>query len=158
MVSFLDGLRTLQSRSASTKTILLSIMIWLAISGQMWCLIRAYLETFPITGVLFIVAVTVVGVAIPTPGGVGGFQFFMNLSLVNFFRSYLSGTDAASQAAGISNGAYIVSMVPVILVGLILLHREGLSLGRAAELSADQPVGTIPDEEIASSIAENPAK
>ena len=44
------------------------------------------------------------------------------------------------------------------LVGLILLHREGFSLGRAAELSADQPAGTIPDEEIASSIAENPAK
>ena len=29
-------------------------------------------------------------------------------------------------------------MGPVIIVGLILLHREGLSLGRAAELSADQ--------------------
>jgi hypothetical protein len=61
----------------------------------------------------------------------------MNLSLVNFFRPYLAGTDAASQAAGISNGAYIVSMGPVILVGLILLHREGLSLSRAAALSAD---------------------
>jgi uncharacterized protein (TIRG00374 family) len=138
VLSFLDGLRSLQSRSASTKTIVLSIMIWMAISGQLWCMIRAYLEAFPITGVLLIVAVTVVGVAIPTPGGVGGFQFFMNLSLVHFFRPYLTGTDAASQAAGISNGAYIVSMGPVILIGLILLHREGLSLSRAAALSADQ--------------------
>jgi hypothetical protein len=62
----------------------------------------------------------------------------MNLSLIHFFRPYLSGTDAGSQAAGISNGVYIVSMIPVILVGLFLLHREGLSLGRAAELSADR--------------------
>lgn len=151
LLSFLDGLRALQSRSASAKTILLSLLIWIAISGQLWCLIRAYLDTFPITGVLLIVAVTVVGVAIPTPGGVGGFQFFMNLSLVHFFRPYLTGTDAISQAAGISNGAYIVSMGPVILVGLILLHREGLSLGRVTELSADQekkiPSQIIPGEE-----------
>ena len=138
VLSFLDGLRSLQSRSASAKTIIISLLIWLCISGQLWCFLRAYLDAFPITGVLFIVAVTVVGVAIPTPGGVGGFQFFMNLSLVHFFRPYLTGPDAASQAAGISNGAYIVSMGPVIVVGLILLHREGLSLVRAAELSADQ--------------------
>ncbi len=138
VLSFLDGLRSLQSRSASAKTIILSILIWLSISGQLWCLLRAYLDTFPITGVLLILAVTVVGVAIPTPGGVGGYQFFMNLSLVHFFRPYLTGADPMSQAAGISNGAYIVSMGPVIVVGLILLHREGLSLSRAAELSADQ--------------------
>jgi uncharacterized protein (TIRG00374 family) len=135
VLGFLDGLRAMQSRSAVAKTLLLSLLIWLSISAQLWCLIRAYLGTFPITGVLLIVAVTAVGVAIPTPGGVGGFQFFMNLSLIQFFRPYLSGADAGSQAAGISNGVYIVSMVPVILVGLILLHREGLSLGRAAELS-----------------------
>lgn len=137
VLSFLDGLRSLQSRSASAKAIILSILIWLSISGQLWFLIRAYLEAFPLTGVLLIVAVTVVGVAIPTPGGVGGFQFFMNLSLVHFFQPYLTGTDAISQAAGISNGAYIISMGPVILVGLILLHREGFSLSRAAELSVD---------------------
>jgi hypothetical protein len=80
----------------------------------------------------------VVGVAIPTPGGVGGFQFFMNLSLIHFFRPYLSETGFASQAAGISNGVYLLSMGSVILVGLILLHREGLSLTRASVLSAVQ--------------------
>jgi uncharacterized protein (TIRG00374 family) len=138
LLSFLDGLRALQSRTAAVKTLLLSLLIWLAISAQLWCLVRAYLETFPITGAFLIVAVTVVGVAIPTPGGVGGFQFFMNLSLIQFFRPYLSDTHASSQAAGISNGAYIVSMVPVILVGLILLHREGLSFSRAAELSLER--------------------
>ncbi len=151
LLSFLDGLRALQSRSASAKAIILSVLIWLAISGQLWCFLRAYLDTFPITGVLLIVAVTVVGVAIPTPGGVGGFQFFMNLSLVHFFRPYLTGADPISQAAGISNGAYIVSMGPVILVGLILLHREGLSLSRAAELSAGPeekaPVPSLPGGE-----------
>jgi len=124
LFSFLDGLRAMQSRSAVVETILLSLLIWLVISTQLWCLIRAYLEVFPFAGTLLIVAVTIVGVAIPTPGGIGGFQFFMDLSLIHFFRAYLTAADPDSQAAGISNGAYVVSMVPVMLVGLVLLQRH----------------------------------
>ncbi len=138
VASFLDGLRAMQSRSAAAKTFLLSILIWLAISGQLWCLTRAYIGNFPLAGGLLIMALTVLGVAIPTPGGVGGFQFFMNLALIHFFRPDLSALDPGSQAAGIRNGVYIVSMVPVILTGLVLLHREGLSFGRAAVLSEEQ--------------------
>lgn len=134
VLSFLDGLRAMQSRTAAAKALVLSLLIWLAISAQLWCFVRAYLESFPMAGALLVMALTVLGVAIPTPGGVGGFQFFMNLTLVNFFHSYLAGADPESQAAGISNGVYVVSMIPVILAGLVLLHREGLSLGRAAEL------------------------
>jgi uncharacterized protein (TIRG00374 family) len=138
LLSFLDGLRILESRRAAVKTLILSLLIWLSISGQLYCLIRAYLPAFPLTGVLLILAVTVVGVTIPTPGGVGGYQFFMNLSLIHFFGRYLTAADPASQAAGISNGSYLVSMVPVILAGLILLHREGLSIGGAVRLSAER--------------------
>jgi len=137
VLSFLDGLRAMQSRSAAAKALLLSILIWLVISAQLWCLTRAYIVNFPLMGGLLIMALTVLGVAIPTPGGVGGFQFFMNLALVHFFRPYLSAVDPGSQAAGVSNGVYIVCMVPVILVGLVLLHREGLSFGRAAVLSEE---------------------
>ncbi len=138
VLAFLDGLRALQSGRAVAKTAVISLLIWAAISAQLWCFLRAYLEAFPLTGVLLIVAVTVVGVAVPTPGGIGGFQFFMNLSLIHFFRPYLSDAGFVSQAAGISNGSYIVSMVPVILVGLIQLHREGLSLARASALTVNQ--------------------
>jgi hypothetical protein len=102
-------------------------------------MMRAYLDSFPFVGALFLMAITVVGVAIPTPGGVGGFQFFMNLALVNFFASYLSPSDPHSQAAGISNGSYLVSMVPVILIGLVFLNREGLSFGAASRIAAQQP-------------------
>ena len=133
--SFLEGFRALQQGGALVKTLTLSLAIWLVITCQMWMMLRAYLETFPFTGALFLMCITVVGVAIPTPGGVGGFQFFMNLGLVNFFTHYLSAADPSSQAAGISNGCYLVSMVPVILVGLVFLYREGLSLGRISQLT-----------------------
>lgn len=136
VLAFVDGLRAMQSRSAAARALLLSLLIWLAISAQLWCFVRAYLESFPPAGALLIMALTVLGVMIPTPGGVGGFQFFMNIALVHFFHPYLPGADPESQAAGISNGVYLISMVPVILTGLVLLHREGLSFGRAAQLAS----------------------
>ncbi len=126
----LEGFHALKSHWAVVQVVLLSFAIWLAITTQVWLLTRAYLADFPFPGTLLLMALTVVGVSIPTPGGVGGFQFFMNLTLVNFFPSYLSVQDPHSQAAGISNGAYLVSMVPIIIVGLIFLNQEGLSLGK----------------------------
>jgi len=133
--SFLEGFRALQQGGALAWTLLLSLAIWIAITLQLWFMVQAYLAGFPFTGALFLMCITVVGVAIPTPGGVGGYQIFMNLALVNFFSEYMSASDPNSQAAGISNGCYIVSMVPVILIGVVFLYREGLSLGRISQIS-----------------------
>ncbi len=137
VVHFADGFRALHSGSAVAKAIALSIAIWLVITAQLWCFVLAYLDSFPFAGALLIMALTVIGVAIPTPGGVGGFQFFMDLALVNFFARYLSAQDPHSQAAGISNGCYVMSMVPVFVVGLWLLNREGLTFVRLSQLTRD---------------------
>jgi uncharacterized protein (TIRG00374 family) len=152
VLSFLDGFRALHSGRAVAKVLLLSVAIWLVITVQLWCLTLAYLQDFPFAGALLIMALTVIGVAIPTPGGVGGFQFFMSLALVNFFAGYLSARDPISQAAGISNGCYILIMFPVFAAGLWQLNREGLTFGRLARLtrrrdgqSADQERGNSPD-------------
>jgi glycosyltransferase 2 family protein len=134
-LSFLEGFRALHSGRAVAGVLVLSIAIWLVITAQVWCLLQAYLDGFPFTGTLLIMALTVIGVAIPTPGGVGGYQFFMDLALINFFAGYLSSRDPSSQAAGISNGCYIVSMVPVLAVGLWCLVREGITFGKLEQLA-----------------------
>ena len=141
--SFLSGFKGLQKREVLLKTMVLSLAIWVAITLQLWSLLHAYLEIFPFPGALFLMAITVVGVAIPTPGGVGGFQFFMNLGLVNFFSRYLSEMDPVSQAAGISNGCYLVSAVPVMILGLYFLNREGLTLNRLSKMEAEAGVGDV---------------
>ncbi len=138
VLAFLDGLRAMQNRSSAGKTLALSLLIWLTICAQLWCLVRAYIATFPIAGTFLILAVTVVGVSIPTPGGLGGYQYLMSIALIHFFRPFLSEFNAESQAAGISNGTYIVSTIPVILAGLILLHREGFTVSSAARLSSEE--------------------
>jgi uncharacterized protein (TIRG00374 family) len=126
---FLEGFRALESRGGIFKAALLSAAIWLCITTQLWCFTRAYLDSFPFSGSLLLMVLTVVGVAIPTPAGVGGFQFFMSIALVHLFSQYLSPNDPHSQAAGISNGTYLASMGPVLILGLVLLNYEGLSLG-----------------------------
>ena len=136
---FLDGFRGLQQGGVLFQSVLLSVAIWLVITLQLWCFMHAYLDHFPFVGSLFLMAITVVGVAIPTPGGAGGFQFFMDLALVNFFARYLSSHDPQSQAAGISNGSYLVSMIPVILTGLYFLNREGLSFSSISRLAEQKP-------------------
>ncbi len=135
VLSFVDGFRALHSGRAVAKVLVLSVAIWLAITAQLWCFTLAYLSDFPFRGTLLVMALTVIGVAIPTPGGVGGFQFFMNLALVHFFADYLSAHDPHSQAAGISNGCYILSMVPVLAVGLWFLNREGMTFGSLAQMA-----------------------
>jgi glycosyltransferase 2 family protein len=134
VLAFADGFRALHSGAKVLQVAFLSLAIWLVITAQLWSMVQAYITEFPFSGALLIMALTVVGVAIPTPGGVGGFQFFMNMALVHFFAAYLSAADPESQAAGISNGCYVASMVPVMLIGLWLLNREGLSFSRLSEL------------------------
>ena len=139
LLPFLDGFRGLQQGGVLFQSIILSAAIWLVITLQLWCFMLAYLDHFPLVGSLFLMTITVVGVAIPTPGGAGGFQFFMDLALVNFFSRYLSAADPNSQAAGISNGSYLVSMIPVILIGLYFLNREGLSFSSISRLAEEKP-------------------
>jgi glycosyltransferase 2 family protein len=151
LLHFMDGFRSLQNHRAALQVVLLSFAIWLVIFMQTWCMVLAYLETFPLAGAMLLLGLTVLGVSIPTPGGVGGYQYFMTLGLTNFFAPYLTSQDPYSQAAGISNGCYLITMLPVMVAGLIMLNKEGLSLGRASRLkessqeTAAFPVLSRPD-------------
>jgi uncharacterized protein (TIRG00374 family) len=134
MMGFLEGFRALQSHGDMLRVVLFSIAVWLCITLQTWFFVSAYIKTFPLIGATLIVVMTAVGVAIPTPAGVGGYQYFMSLALINFFGRLLSPVDPHSQAAGISNACYLISVIPIFIAGLIFLSREGLSFGRISSL------------------------
>ena len=141
--SFGEGFRALRKGGQRVEVALLSLAIWTTICLQLWFLASAYLSDFPPAGALLLAVITVVGVAIPTPAGVGGFQFSMQLALTHFFAPFLSTQDPASQAAGISNGCYLVSMVPILLLGFVLLHREGLSWSRISSIANRKPAASV---------------
>ena len=65
------------------------------------------------------------------PGMVGGFHAFYLLALHEIY-----GVDrATSVAAGIT--AHALANLPVLVLGLALLGREGLSLGRVAQVTEE---------------------
>lgn len=121
-----------------------SLVVWLLIALGFQLNNAAFGIDLPFHASFLLIAFLVVGVAIPTPGMVGGFHAFYLLALADVF-----GVERArAAAAGIV--AHALSNLPVLVLGLALLGREGLSLGRVAQVAregqAPPPEGQTPQE------------
>ena len=85
----------------------------------------------PFHACFLIIGFLTVGVAVPTPGMVGGFHEAFLLAMTQSF-----GVDkGTAAAAGITMHA--LSNLPVLVGGLLLLPGEGLTLGRVAEMTEE---------------------
>ena len=131
--SFSEGLAVLRAPAPHlAKIALQSLAVWLLIALGFHLNHLAFGIDLPFHATFLLIAFLVVGVAIPTPGMVGGFHAFYLVALNGVY-----GVDrATAAAAGIS--AHALSNLPVLVFGLALLGREGLSLGRVAEVTRDE--------------------
>jgi uncharacterized protein (TIRG00374 family) len=130
--SFSDGLAVLHAPSSHLLILLgQSVVMWLVIAAGFYCNHRAFGLDLPFHTTFFLIGFLTVGVAIPTPGMVGGFHEFYKLALVQGF-----GVDGElAVAAGIS--AHALSNLPVLVLGLLFLGREGLSMRSVANVGGD---------------------
>jgi uncharacterized protein (TIRG00374 family) len=130
--AFSSGLAVLRTPAAHLANIgLQSLAVWLLIALGFYLNHLAFRIDLPFHATFLLIAFLVVGVAIPTPGMVGGFHAFYLLALNGVF-----GVDrATAAAAGIASHA--LTNLPVLVLGLALLGREGLSLGRVAEVTEE---------------------
>jgi uncharacterized membrane protein YbhN (UPF0104 family) len=85
--------------------------------------------TFPFSASFLVTTVLVVGVAMPTPGQIGGFHAMYKIAVVTFFGA------PEATAVGAAIVLHAISFVPVTLLGLAFMAREGLSLGRMREMA-----------------------
>lgn len=127
--TFAQGLAIVRQPARFLAAIGLSLPLWLSLSLGIWLVTRAFHITMPFTGSFLIVALLVVGVAVPTPGAVGGFHYFYRLGATAFFSA------SSDRAVGAALVLHAVSFVPVAIAGLILLAQEGLSLSRLGALA-----------------------
>ena len=65
----------------------------------------------------------VVGVALPTPGGAGGFHLTYKIAVTQFL-----GADPDT-AVAVALVLHAVSFVPVTILGLVFMSQDGLTLG-----------------------------
>ncbi len=106
-----------------------SLLIWLLIALGFHLNHIAFAIALPFHATFLLIAFLVVGVAIPTPGMVGGFHAFYLIALSDVFGV------AREKAAAAGIAAHALSNLPILVLGLALLGREGLSLGRVAEVT-----------------------
>jgi hypothetical protein len=72
----------------------------------------------------------VVGVAVPTPGAIGGFHEAYRLAVTAFYAA------PDDRAVGAAIVLHAISFVPVTVVGIALMMRDGLSFGSVRRLVA----------------------
>src|SRR4029079_6560457 len=83
--SFLDGMHSGRQPATLAVVAVLSFLLWRHVRGRVYFLCRAFrLDLAPAASIL-IVVVTLIGLAIPTPGGVGGFHKLCQVALTMFY-------------------------------------------------------------------------
>jgi len=127
--AFADGLAIVRQPGRLLLALIFSLPLWLSIASGIWVVTHAFHLDLPFAGAFLIQALLVVGVAVPTPGAVGGFHYFYKLGMTAFYGA------PADRAVGAAIALHAVSFVPVAIVGLILLAQEGLSLSRVGNLT-----------------------
>jgi hypothetical protein len=128
--SFGEGLAVLKASPSHLAAIMgQSFVVWLLLALGIYWNNRAFGLDLPFHTAFLILAFLTVGVSIPTPGTVGGFHAFYRAALT---EAYGVDNDVAA-AAGIASHA--LGSLPVLILGLAFLGREGLTVGKVANMS-----------------------
>jgi uncharacterized membrane protein YbhN (UPF0104 family) len=125
---FVQGMAVLRDPVRLGQSLLLSVPLWLSIASGIWLVTVAFHMTIPFTGSFLIVALLVVGVAVPTPGAVGGFHEAFRIGAVIFYGV------ANDRAVGAAIVLHAVSFLPITLLGAWYMLQDGLSFARVQRL------------------------
>jgi glycosyltransferase 2 family protein len=136
--TFALGLGVLRQPVRLVTALALSFPMWMFIAAGIWLSSGAFHITFPYTGSFLVMTILVVGVAAPTPGGVGAFHAAYQFAVMEFFAA------PADRAVGAAIVLHAVSFVPVALLGLVFMAREGLTFGNARRIAAEGNTGAAP--------------
>jgi uncharacterized protein (TIRG00374 family) len=118
----LDGLRVLHKPRDLLLTTVISLILWYVIYWQVQFALLAFDLHMPLRATFLLVTLAVIGLAIPTPAGVGGFHKATQMGLTAFFGVELN------RATGVAIAYHAISFVPITVIGLACLPLLGVSL------------------------------
>ena len=119
--SFVGSLALVRRSNALPRVVVLTAGIWVCLASQFYFSLLALRHPLPFSSGFFLTSVTILGLMIPTPGGVGGFHKACQVVLTNFYHFNVSASVAVALVV------HVVGVAPVILIGAILVAREGIS-------------------------------
>ena len=130
---FALGLASIRRPSRLFVALIWSFPLWLSIAIGVWAVAVAFQLAMPFTGSFLIIALLVLGVAVPTPGAIGGFHAAFRYGATAFFGA----TDDAAVGAAIV--LHALSIGPVLILGLYFAGQVGVNLSRMRELAVTAP-------------------
>jgi uncharacterized protein (TIRG00374 family) len=130
---FAEGLAVMRQPGRLLAALLQSFPLWLSIAAGIWLTSRAFHITLPFTASFLVMTLLVVGVAAPTPGAVGGFHWAYKFAVMTFFGV------SSERAVGAAIVLHAISFIPVTLLGIYFMMREGLTLKGAQTLATGVP-------------------
>jgi uncharacterized protein (TIRG00374 family) len=128
---FATGLGAVRRPGRLLVALLWSFPLWLSIALGIWAVAVAFRFTVPFTGSFLLIALLVIGVAVPTPAGIGGFHEAFRIGVTMFFGA----PDDAAVGSAIVLHAF--SIGPALLLGLFFAAQAGLNVSGMRQL-ADQ--------------------
>lgn len=126
--SFMTGMSGLRNPGLVAAISISSLLLWGVILSVYIVLFHAFGLSLPYYASMPLLALLVIGVMIPTPGAVGSFHKAAQIGLVSLW-----GIDN-NAAVAYAIVAHAVGFLPHGLIGLLLLARQGLSLGAMRRL------------------------
>lgn len=128
---FLDGLRVLQRPRDLLVTAAASFALWYIIFWQVKVTLLAFQLDLPLRVAFLLVTLAVIGLAIPTPGGVGGFHKATQVGLTTFFGVELN------LATAIAIVYHAICFVPITVIGLLCLPLLGMRLSDVRDIAEE---------------------
>lgn len=132
--NFAHGLAIVRRPRRLLVALLWSFPLWISIAAGTWAVATAFRIAMPFSGTIVIIALLVVGVAVPTPGAVGGFHTAFRYGVTTFFGA----SDEAAVGAAIV--AHLFSVGPTLLLGLFFAGQAGLNMAQLSMLTANDRV------------------
>jgi uncharacterized protein (TIRG00374 family) len=127
---FAAGLGAIRRPGRLIVALIWSVPLWLCIALGIWAVAEAFHLDIPFSGSFLLIALLTIGLAVPTPGAVGGFHEAFRVGATLFYGTSNSRAVAAALAL------HLITMAPTLILGLLFAAEEGLNVSGMRSLAA----------------------
>jgi uncharacterized protein (TIRG00374 family) len=115
LLSLSQGVEALGRPALFARIAFHTLMAWLLIAASTWIGVRSCGVDVSFGAILIILPLLVLGIALPTPGGAGGYHAAMRVGLIQLL--------GVSEPLAVGTGLLLhaVAVLPIILLGALLL-------------------------------------
>jgi glycosyltransferase 2 family protein len=133
--TFVAGLAILREPGDAALALAGAFPLWLCSVLSIWCVSEAFHLGVPPSGTFLLLMLLVIGISVPTPGGVGGVHYAFRLGATALYAA------ADDRAVGAAIVLHALTVVPVSVAGVFFAAEGGLSLQRLRGVAATGAAG-----------------